>query len=35
MQVSVASISRHLHVAGLVTPAPAKRPKASYIRFAA
>jgi transposase InsO family protein len=35
MAVSVASISRHLHAAGLVTPAPAKRPKASYIRFAA
>ncbi len=35
LQVSVATISRHLHTAGLVTPTPAKRPKASYIRFAA
>jgi hypothetical protein len=34
LTVSVASISRHLHAAGLVTPTPAKRPKASYIRFA-
>lgn len=33
--VSVASISRHLTAAGLVTPTPAKRPKSSYIRFAA
>jgi transposase InsO family protein len=33
--VSAATISRHLHRAGLVTPAPSKRPKASYIRFAA
>jgi transposase InsO family protein len=33
--VSVASISRHLAAAGLVTPTPAKRPKSSYIRFAA
>jgi transposase InsO family protein len=33
--VSAASISRHLHAAGLVVPAPKKRPKASYIRFAA
>ncbi|MCV7078722.1 integrase core domain-containing protein [Mycobacterium szulgai] len=29
------SIIRHLRAAGLVTPAPKKRPKASYIRFAA
>jgi transposase InsO family protein len=35
LQVSVASISRHLAAAGLVTPTPAKRPKSSYIRFAA
>ncbi len=35
MIVSAATISRHLHAAGLVLPAPAKRPKASYIRFAA
>ena len=35
LTVSVASISRHLHTAGLVTPQPQKRPKSSYIRFAA
>src|SRR5258708_2711441 len=35
LQVSEASISRHLTAAGLVTPNPAKRPKSSYIRFAA
>jgi transposase InsO family protein len=35
LQVSVASISRHFAAAGLVTPTPAKRPKSSYIRFAA
>jgi transposase InsO family protein len=33
--ISAATISRHLHAAGLVLPAPAKRPKASYVRFAA
>jgi transposase InsO family protein len=33
--VSAATISRHLSAAGLVIPAPKKRPKASYIRFAA
>lgn len=33
--VSAASISRHLHAAGLVEPTPRKRPKSSYIRFAA
>jgi transposase InsO family protein len=33
--VSAASISRHLRAAGLIDPAPNKRPKASYIRFAA
>lgn len=35
LQVSVASISRHLTAAGLVQPQPHKRPKSSYIRFAA
>jgi transposase InsO family protein len=35
LEVSVASISRHLHAAGLVEPSPHKRPKSSYIRFAA
>jgi transposase InsO family protein len=33
--VSVATISRYLTRAGLVTPEPKKRPKSSYIRFAA
>ena len=33
--VSTASISRHLRAAGLVEPSPHKRPKSSYIRFAA
>ncbi len=33
--VSVNSIHRHLHAAGLVTPTPQRRPKSSYIRFAA
>jgi transposase InsO family protein len=35
LHVSVTSISRHLHAAGLVQPSPHKRPKSSYIRFAA
>lgn len=35
LHVSPASISRHLHAAGLVEPTPAKRPKTSYIRFQA
>ncbi|WP_328357017.1 IS481 family transposase [Mycobacterium sp. NBC_00419] len=35
MIVSPASISRHLAAAGLVEPSPHKRPKSSYIRFAA
>ena len=35
LRVSTASISRHLRAAGLVDPAPHKRPKSSYIRFAA
>jgi transposase InsO family protein len=33
--VSVASIHRHLRTAGLITAQPHKRPKSSYIRFAA
>ena len=33
--VSPATVSRHLTRQGLVTPEPAKRPKSSYIRFAA
>lgn len=33
--VSAASIHRHVRAAGLVTPQPQKRPKSSYIRFAA
>jgi transposase InsO family protein len=35
LRVSIASISRHLHAAGLIEPSPHKRPKSSYIRFAA
>jgi transposase InsO family protein len=35
VQVSVNSIHRHLRAAGLITPSPQKRPKSSYIRFAA
>jgi transposase InsO family protein len=35
LTVSSPSIMRHLRAAGLVSPAPKKRPKASYIRFAA
>ena len=31
---TVSSISRHLRDAGHITPAPQKRPKSSYIRFA-
>jgi transposase InsO family protein len=34
-RVSAATISRYLTRAGLVTPEPRKRPKSSYIRFAA
>jgi transposase len=34
-KVSTATISRYLTKAGLVTPEPKKRPKSSYIRFAA
>jgi transposase InsO family protein len=33
--VSRATIARHLAAHGLVTPEPSKRPKSSYIRFAA
>jgi transposase InsO family protein len=33
--VSVSSIHRHLYAAGKITPTPQKRPKSSYIRFAA
>jgi transposase InsO family protein len=35
LEVSRASIARHLARLGLVTPQPAKRPKASYTRFQA
>ena len=35
IRVSPATISRYLTRAGLVTPEPKKRPKSSYIRFAA
>jgi transposase InsO family protein len=35
LTVSAATIIRHLRAAGLVEPAPRKRPKSSYIRFAA
>src|SRR5262245_154465 len=33
--VSAATIMRYLHRAGLVTPQPHKRPRSSYVRFAA
>ena len=35
LTVSTPSIIRHLRAAGLITPTPQKRPKSSYIRFAA
>jgi transposase InsO family protein len=35
VRVSAATVSRYLARAGLVTPEPAKRPKSSYLRFAA
>ncbi len=35
LQIAVSSIHRHLRTAGLITPQPRKRPKSSYIRFAA
>lgn len=33
--VAISTIHRHLTAAGLITPTPQKRPKSSYIRFAA
>jgi len=33
--VALSTIHRHLTAAGLITPTPQKRPKSSYIRFAA
>ena len=33
--VSASTVHRHLTAAGLVTPAPKKRPKSSYVRFEA
>jgi hypothetical protein len=35
VKVSPATVSRYLARRGLVTPDPSKRPKSSYIRFAA
>jgi transposase InsO family protein len=35
VKVSPATVSRYLYRQGLVTPDPSKRPKSSYIRFAA
>ena len=35
VHVSRATIDRTLHRQGLVTPAPKKRPRSSYVRFAA
>jgi transposase InsO family protein len=35
VSISPASIYRHLRAAGLIEPQPQKRPKSSYIRFAA
>ena len=35
LTVSTTTIHRHLKAAGLITPTPQKRPKSSYIRFAA
>jgi transposase InsO family protein len=35
VKVSAATVIRYLHRAGLVVPEPRKRPKSSYIRFAA
>jgi transposase InsO family protein len=35
LTVGAATIHRHLRAAGLVSPQPQKRPKSSYIRFAA
>ncbi|BBY33320.1 IS481 family transposase [Mycolicibacter minnesotensis] len=33
--VALSTVHRHLHAAGLIDPQPHKRPKSSYIRFAA
>jgi len=35
IDISTATILRHLHRVGLITPQPHKRPRSSYIRFAA
>jgi transposase InsO family protein len=35
LHIAVSSIHRHLRTAGLITPTPQKRPKSSYLRFAA
>jgi transposase InsO family protein len=35
VELSAATIGRYLHRAGLVTPQPHKRPRSSYVRFAA
>jgi transposase len=35
VEISRATVARHLTVAGLVSPQPTKRPRSSYIRFAA
>ena len=35
LTVPAVSIHRHLRTAGLITPTPQKRPKSSYLRFAA
>jgi transposase InsO family protein len=35
VSLSAATIGRYLHQAGLVTPQPHKRPRSSYVRFAA
>jgi transposase InsO family protein len=35
LHIAVSSIHRHLRTAGLITQQPQKRPKSSYIRFAA
>ena len=35
LTVSTPSITRHLRAAGKISPTPTKRPKSSYIRFAA
>jgi transposase InsO family protein len=35
LSLSAATIGRHLHRAGLITPQPHKRPRSSYVRFQA